>query len=134
MRLSQRGGKTIVHELWFNEQMQMAFLNAVRIGRHIYGAHGNSVRRFSRRGCRDGKTTWRHRGFGKSTLIHADGKAIISTKTATSPRDAVSERDERIVTGADFRHGVVDRADAGRDNVYARDREKVVALDLGAPK
>ena len=135
LRLSQRGGKTVVDELWFNKQMQIAFLNAVRIGSHIYGAHGNfGPAFFTAVDAATGKTAWQHRGFGKSTVIHADGKAIILDEDGDLALATLAPEGIKVLSQARIFNTVSWTVPTlvGK-TLYVRDREKVLALDVGAP-
>ena len=136
LRLAQRGGKTTVDELWFNGQMQLAFQNAVRIGGYIYGAHGNlGPAFFTAVDAATGRTMWRHRGFGKSSLIYADGKAIILDEDGDLALATMAPEGINVLSQARIFDTVSWTAPAlAGKTLYARDREKVVALDLGARK
>ena len=136
LRLSQRAGKTTVQELWFNKQMQIAFLNAVRVGSHIYGAHGNfGPAFFTAVDAATGKTAWQHRGFGKSTVIYADGKAIILDEDGDLALAKLSPDGINVISQTRIFNTVSWTVPTlvGK-TLYARDREKVVALDVGGGK
>ena len=134
LRLAQRGGKTTVDELWFNGQMQLAFQNAVRIGGYIYGAHGNlGPAFFTAVDAATGRTMWRQRGFGKSSLIYADGKAIIIDEDGDLALATLSPEGMKVLSEARIFDTVSWTVPTlVGTTLYARDREKVVALDLGA--
>ena len=133
LRLRQRNGKTTVEELWFNKQMQLAFLNAVRVGGYVYGAHGNfGPSFFTAVELATGKIAWQYRGFGKSTVIYADGKAIILDEDGDLALATVSPEGIKVHSQARIFNTVAWSVPTlvGR-TLYARDREKVVALNLG---
>jgi len=134
LRLSQRGGKTVVDELWFNRQMQIAFLNAVRVGTHVYGAHGNfGPAFFTAVDALTGKTAWQHRGFGRSTVIYADGKAIILDEDGDLALATLSPEGINVLSQARIFNTVSWTVPTlvGK-TLYARDREQIVALNVGA--
>jgi outer membrane protein assembly factor BamB len=136
LRLAQRGGKTTVDELWFNGQMQLAFQNAVRISGYIYGAHGNlGPAFFTAVDAATGRTMWRHRGFGKSSLIYADGKAIIIDEDGDLALATLSPKGMNVLSQARIFDTVSWTVPTlVGTTLYARDREKVVALDLAVRK
>ena len=82
---------------------------------------------------RTGQLTWQHRGIGRSSILYADGKAILL------------EEDGDLVLTRLTPQGVTELARAKLfdtmswsaptligTTLYARDREKIVALNLGA--
>jgi outer membrane protein assembly factor BamB len=136
LRLARRGGKTIVDELWFNGQMQLAFQNAVRVGGYIYGAHGNlGPAFFTAVDVRTGRTMWRHRGFGKSSFIYADGKAIILDEDGDLALATLSPEGLNVLSEVRVFDTVSWTVPTlVGTTLYARDREKIVAIDVGAPR
>jgi hypothetical protein len=114
--------------------MQIAFLNAVRIGSHIYGAHGNfGPAFFTAVDAATGKTAWQYRGFGKSTVIHADGKAIILDEDGDLALATLSPEGINVLSQTRIFNTVSWTVPTlVGTTLYARDREKVLALDIGA--
>ena len=78
LRLAPKGEPTTVEELWFNGRVRFMFLNAIRIGDHVYGTSGDMGPAFlTAINIKTGQMAWQNRGFAQATLLHADGKAII---------------------------------------------------------
>ena len=78
IRLVPEGSSTSVQELWFNSRVRFMFLNAIRLGDHVYGTSGDMGPAFlTALDLKTGQAAWQNRSFAQATLIHADGKAII---------------------------------------------------------
>jgi len=134
LRLERTDGVTRVEELWFTNRVKFQFLNALRIGDTVYGTHGETGTAFlTAVDVHSGAIRWRERGFAQSTLLWADGKMIVLTE------------DGDLVLGRPTEAGLDELARASifdtrawtvptlvGTTLYARDRERVVALDLGA--
>lgn len=134
IRLRQQGATTVTEELWFTNRVRFMFLNAIRLGDHIYGTTGDFGPAFlTALDVKTGKTAWQHRGFGRASLVHADGKTIILDEDGDlalaklSPEGATVISQARIFDTTSWSVPTL----VGT-TLYARDREKMVALDLGA--
>jgi outer membrane protein assembly factor BamB len=135
LRLEQAGGETRVEEIWFSNRLGLMFANAIRVGDTIYGSDGDFGPAFiTAIDVRTGATLWQERGFGRSSLLYADGKAIIIDEDG----DLALAR--LLPDGLDVlgRIRIFDTTSWTVPTIvgttlYARDREKIVALDLGRP-
>ena len=133
LRLTRPGAATEVEELWFTGRMKLMFVNAIRVGDYVYGTDGGFGTAFlTALDVNTGEAVWQERGFGRSSLVYADGKMIIL------------DEDGDLVLGRLSPEGF---STLGRVHIfdttswtvptlvgttlYARDREKIVALDLG---
>jgi outer membrane protein assembly factor BamB len=135
IQLTQSGTATHADELWFTNRVRFMFLNAVRLGDYIYGTTGDFGPAFlTALNIKTGQAAWQHRGFGRASLVYADGKAIIM------------DEDGDLALARITPEGVTVLAEAKRvfetvswtvptlvgTTLYARDREKIVALNLGS--
>ena len=133
IRLERSDNVTTTEELWFSNRTKFQFLNAVRVGDTVYGTHGERSGAFlTALDIKTGESLWRHRGFAQSTLLYADGKLIIMTENgelalARVRREGVTVLDQTQLF--DTRSWTVPTLVS--TTLYARDREKIVALDLG---
>jgi outer membrane protein assembly factor BamB len=133
IRLRQEGAATIPEELWFTNRVRFMFLNAIRVGDYIYGTTGDFGPSFlTALEVKTGKTVWQHRGFGRASLVHADGKTIIMDEDGDLALARVSPAGATVISQAK----IFDTTSWSAPTLvgtmlYARDREKVVALDLG---
>jgi outer membrane protein assembly factor BamB len=134
IRLRQEGDQTLPEELWFNTRVRFMFLSSLRIGDTLYGTAGDFGPAFlTALDVKTGETLWQHRGFGRASLLHAGGKTIILDEDgdlalATLTPEGVTIHSEAKVF--DTTSWTVPTLVG--TTLYARDREKIVALDLGA--
>lgn len=135
IQLKQVGSATHAEELWFSNRVRFMFLNAVRLGDFVYGTTGDFGPAFlTALEIKTGKAAWQHRGFGRASLLHADGKAIIMDEDGDLALAKLAPEGVTILSEAkkvfDTTTWTVPTL-VGR-TLYARDREKIVALNLGA--
>lgn len=133
LRLTRQGEKTQVDELWFSNRMKIMFSNAVRLGDHVYGTSGDFGPAFlAALDVNTGELAWQERGFGRSSLIHADGKLIIMDENGSLALARVSPGGVQVISKAKLFDTTSWTAPALSGAIlYARDREKILALDLG---
>lgn len=132
LRLTRRGERTEVTEVWFTARLKLMFANALRIGDVLYGAHGDFGPAFlTAVDVRTGESLWQARGFGRSSMVYADGKAIILDEDgelvlARLSREGATElaRTQLFSTTSWTAPTLVGTT------LYARDRQQIVALDL----
>lgn len=134
IHLKQNGDVTDTEELWFSNRVRYMFLSALRLGDYVYGTAGDLGPSFlTALNIKTGEMVWQHRGIGRASMLYADGKAILL------------EEDGDLVMAKLTPDGVTVLAQAKLFDtmswtaptligatLYARDREKLVALDLGA--
>jgi outer membrane protein assembly factor BamB len=136
IRLTDRNGVTMADELWFTNRVRFMFLNPVRLGDFIYGTTGDFGPAFlTALDVRTGKAAWQHRGFGRASIVHADGKAIIMDEDGDLALAKLAPEGVTILSEAklfDTTSWTVPTLVG--TTLYARDREKMVALDLGVAR
>jgi hypothetical protein len=133
---------TYAEELWFTNRVRFMFLNAIRIGDFIYGTTGDFGPAFlTALNVKTGQAAWQHRGFGRASMLYADnpsagsgqGKAIIMDEDGDLALARLAPEGVTILAEAkkvfDTTSWTVPSL-VGR-TLYARDREKIVALNLG---
>jgi outer membrane protein assembly factor BamB len=135
IQLTQEGAVTHADELWFTSRVRFMFLNAVRVGDFIYGTTGDFGPAFlTALEVKTGKPAWQHRGFGRASLLYADNKAIIMDEDGDLAIARLAPEGVTILSEAkkvfDTTTWTVPTL-VGR-TLYARDREKILALNLGA--
>lgn len=133
LKLTQEGDRTIVDELWFTNRVRFMFLNAIRIGGHVYGTSGDFGPAFlTALDVKTGQPAWQHRGFGRASLVHADGKTVILDEDGDLALATLTEKGATILSQAKiFETTSWTAPTLVGTTLYARDREKIVALDLG---
>jgi outer membrane protein assembly factor BamB len=133
IRLVQRGTATMPEELWFTNRTRFMFLSAIRIGDHVYGTTGDFGPAFlTALDVKTGEAKWQQRGFSRASLIYADGKAIILEEDGDLTLATLSPDAATILSQAkvfDTPSWTVPTLVG--TTLFARDREKIVALDLG---
>lgn len=133
LRIRRTGDSTEVEELWFSNRFGLMFSNAIRLGDHIYGTDGDFGPAFmAALRVGDGTVEWQQRGFGRSSLIYADEKAIILDEDGRLTLAELSPEGMEILAEApvfDTQSWTVPTLVGS--TLYARDREQIVALDLG---
>ena len=133
IQLKQQGAATHAEELWFTNRVRFMFLNAVRLGDFVYGTTGDFGPAFlTALNIKTGQPAWQHRGFGRASIVYADGKAIIMDEDGDlalarlAPEGATILAEARIFDTTSWTVPTL----VGT-TLYARDRQKIVALDLG---
>ena len=133
LHLTRGNEGTTVEELWFTRRLGLMFANGIRLGDHIYGTDGNFGPAFlTAVDIKTGESVWRERGFGRSSMVYADGKAIIMDEDGDlvlarlSPDGVTVLAETRLFDTTSWTVPTL----VGT-TLYARDRSKIVALDLG---
>ena len=134
---------TYAEELWFTNRVRFMFLNAIRLGDFVYGTTGDFGPAFlTALNIKTGQAAWQHRGFGRASMLYADnpsagsgqGKAIIMDEDGDLALARLAPEGVTILAEAkkvfDTTSWTVPTL-VGR-TLYARDREKILALNLGA--
>lgn len=133
LRLERAGGKTTPKEVWFSNRLRLHFGNAIRIGDLVLGTSGDfGPAFFIAVDVETGEELWRERTFGRSQMLHAEGKLVIvdetgdlALATATGEGLTVHARTELLTENAWTPPTL-----AGT-RLYVRDRRNVVAVELG---
>jgi outer membrane protein assembly factor BamB len=134
IRLVHEAESTFPEEMWFNGRVRFMFLSSLRIGDTLYGTAGDFGPAFlTALDVETGETLWQHRGFGRASLLQAGDKTIILDEDgdlalATLTPEGVTIHSEAKV----FETTSWTVPTLVGTTLYARDREKIVALDLGA--
>ena len=133
IRLVPNGEATNVQELWFNSRVRFMFLNAIRLGDHVYGTSGDMGPAFlTAIDLKTGQPAWQNRGFAQATLIHADGKAIILDEDGDLALTRLTPEGATVLSQVKLFDTVAWTVPTlAGTTLYARDRAKIVALDLG---
>ena len=134
LRLTLEDEITRVEELWFTSRLQFMFLNTIRLGGWVYGTDGTFGPAFMTAvNVETGETAWQERGFARSSMLYADGKFIIMDEDGDLALAKLAPEGMTVLARAtifDTTSWTVPTLVG--TTLYARDREKIVALDLGA--
>lgn len=133
IQLRQEGGATHAEELWFTNRVRFMFLSAIRLGDHVYGTTGDFGPAFlTALDIKTGQAAWQHRGFSRASLLQAGDKTIIMDEDGDLALAKLAPEGVTILSQArifDTTSWTVPTLVG--TTLYARDREKIVSLDLG---
>ncbi len=132
IRLTRDGDATRVEELWYDPQLRFTFLNPIRLGDFVYGTSGQGATAImTAMHVATGETAWRERGFSRASLLHADGKTLILEEDGDLSLVVLTPgRMTRLASTPLFDTRSWTAPTLIGTTLYARDREKIVALDL----
>ena len=135
IKLRQEGAVTHADELWFTNRVRFMFLSAVRVGDYVYGTTGDFGPAFlTALDIKTGQAAWQHRGFGRASLLQAGEKTIVMDEDGDLALARLTPQGATILTQAKiFETTTWTAPTLAGTTLYARDREKIVALSLGAP-
>ncbi len=134
LQLTRDGDVTRVEELWDDPQVQFMFLNPIRVGNHVYGTDGTFGPAFmTGLDVRTGEAKWQARGFARASLLHADDKTIIMDEDGDLALARLTPDGMTVLARTSLFETVAWTAPTlVGTTLYVRDREQIVALDLGA--
>ena len=128
LRVARTGDDFEAKELWRNRAMKNHFSSSVRVEGHIYGFDNATLKCIA---VDDGEPCWRQRGFGKGSLIGADGQLIIlgDEGTLALVEPTPEEYREKGRVKALSEGGWAPPVLAG-EWLYLRDAHEIVCLNL----
>ena len=134
IRLTREGGTTHVEELWYKPSLTFMFLNPIRLGDYVYGTNGQFGPAFlTAVNVKTGEQAWQER-FSQSTLLYADNKALILDEDGNLTLARLAPEGMTALAQAQvFETKSWTVPTLVGTTLYARDREKIVAFDLGTP-
>ncbi len=126
----------IVHteELWSDPRLRFTFLNVLKIDDFVYGTSGQGAAAIlTATHMESGETAWRERGFSRASMVYGDDKAILMEEDGDLSLVRLSPSGlETLATTPLFDTRSWTVPTLVGTTLYARDRERIVALDLGA--
>ncbi len=137
VKLEKAGSQITAREAWFNPKMKIQHGDAVRVGDWVYGSSGDFGPAFlACVNAKTGKLGWRQRGIAKANVVHADGKLIVLDEDGTLFLVKADPEKYRLLgkmTNVCKKTAWTVPTLSGR-TLFLRDREKILALDLGPGK
>lgn len=137
IQLEMAGSQPAAKEIWFNPKLKIQHADAVRVGEWVYGSSGDfGPTFFACINAKSGKMGWRQRGISKANVLSADGKLIVFDEDGQLVLIKADPEKYRLLGKA---KGLCKKTAwtvptlVGR-TLYLRDREKILALDLGGGK
>ena len=128
LEVSHAGGKAAVKEVWASREMKNHFNTTVYHQGHLYGFDNATLKALD---VATGKTKWAYRGFGKGTLVLADGRLLVlSDRGALALVEATPEayRELGRVQAMNGKAWTSPSIAGGR--IFLRDQDEIVAYDL----
>jgi outer membrane protein assembly factor BamB len=134
LQLRVENGVTQVEERWFTNRVRFMFLSAVRVGDFVYGTTGDFGPAFlTALDIKTGQAAWQHRGFGRASLLQVGEKTIVMDEDGDLALATLTPQGATILAQAKiFETTTWTAPTLIGTTLYARDREKIVALALGA--
>ncbi len=135
LRLTLDGELTRTEELWFTSRIPFMFLNPIRRGSYVYGTSGTFGPAFmTALDVRTGEPAWQQRGFKRASLVYADDKFIVMDEDGDLALTRMTPEGMTVLARAPLFDTVSWTVPTLVGTIlYARDRERIVALDLGVP-
>ncbi len=131
LRLAAEDGRVSALEIARDPGVKIFHSSAVRLGDHLYGASGSFLVAYN---VKTGEEAWKQRGFPEANLLVADGKAILLDESGTLSLATLTPEKLTVHSQAAFlaRPAWTAPTLAGT-RLYLRDKEKIIALELGVP-
>ena len=134
LKVMRNGGAVTVEEIWSTRRIQFYHASTVMQGGWIYGSSGMvAVALMAAINARTGEIGWRERGFARANCVEADDHLVIldengvlSLASATPAKLVVHATAQLLGRPAWTVPTIVGTA------MYARDNERILAVDLGA--
>lgn len=133
LKLARKDGKTSLEEVWANRKTGVGQSNVLRVEDHLYGCAGYGPNSFIMAvNLETGKTAWKERGYKSGTMLYADGKLIVlSGDGDLSLIEASPKACTVLSTFKLFEKDSWTVPTLVGQRLYVRNRETIVALDLG---
>jgi outer membrane protein assembly factor BamB len=131
LEVGRTDGKAAVREVWSNRAMKNHFSSSVLYDGHIYGFDNASLKCIV---AETGEQKWVRRGYGKGSLIAADGLLFILSDQGqlilaeASPAGFEEKGKMKVMEGKTWTAPVLSH---GR--IYLRDEDEMIVLDVRIP-
>lgn len=128
LEIGKADGKASVREVWNNRLMKNHFSSSVLVDGHIYGFDNASLKCIV---AETGEQKWVHRGYGKGSLIAADGLLYILSDQGqlilaeATPAGFQEKGKVKVMEGKTWTSPVISH---GR--LYLRDEDEMIVLDV----
>ena len=134
IRLVPEGDVIHIEPLWSDPRLRFTFLNVLKIGDFVYGTSGQGAAAIlTATHIESGETAWRERGFSRASMVYGDDKAILMEEDGDLSLVRLSPGGlESLATAPLFATRTWTVPTLVGATLYARDRQRIVALDLGA--
>jgi hypothetical protein len=133
IRLVPVGDVIHTEALWSDPRLRFTFLNVLKVGDFVYGTSGQGAAAIlTATHIESGETAWRERGFSRASMVYGDDKAILMEEDGDLSLVRLRPSGlETLATTPLFKTRTWTVPTLVGTTLYARDRQRVVALDLG---
>ena len=133
IEIQRDGGKLGTRELWHQPRFGVYFTNVLWINGVLYGSSGGVGPTFlSALDARTGEVLWQSRDVPRASLLYADGRTVILTETGELLLARLSPAGVEVVSRTEaLSEGPPAPLALAGTRLYARDRARIVALELG---
>ena len=127
-QIKENRGKVRIKEIWKNRKMKNQFSSSVFHENYLYGFDNSILKCIE---ADTGEEQWKTRGFGKGTVIFADGHLIILSDRGklglaeATPAGYIEKASAKVLSGLCWTAPTL--ADG---KLYLRDEEEIVCLDM----
>jgi outer membrane protein assembly factor BamB len=128
LQISQEGDGLSVKKVWESRGMKNHFGTSLLIGDYIYGFDNAILKCIE---AETGKEQWRRRGYGKGTLIFADGQLIILSDKGklavadASPTDFREKASAQVLSGKCWTPPTL-----ANGKIFVRDMHRIICMDV----
>ena len=132
LQISQEGDGLSVKKVWESRGMKNHFGTSLLIGDYIYGFDNAILKCIE---AETGKEQWRRRGYGKGTLIFADGQLIILSDKGklaladASPMNFSEKVSAQVLSGKCWTPPTL-----ANGKIFVRDMHRIVCMDVSGPQ
>lgn len=134
LKLTHKGKKYQVEEVWANRKVAVHHSNAIRVGEYIYtstGGQGPGL--FFAVNAKTGDMAYRKRGFAKATLLMAGDKFLVLDEDGKLGLvEATPDKFDILAQAKVLDHVAWTVPTLDGTKLYLRDKKKMVALELGS--
>jgi outer membrane protein assembly factor BamB len=134
IRLTRKGGKTTVEELWANNRMRIHHGTMIRVGDYVYGSSGDfGPAPLTAINVKTGEVKWQTRTFPKATFVYADGKFLVVDEDGGVSLATFSPEGAKVISHATLlEHNAWTAPTLAGTKLFIRDRKSIAAYDVGA--
>lgn len=128
LQISQEGEGLSVKKVWESRGMKNHFGTSLLIGDYIYGFDNAILKCIE---AKTGKEQWKRRGYGKGTLIFADGQLIILSDKGklavadASPTDFWEKASAQVLSGKCWTPPTL-----ANGKIFVRDMHRIICMDV----
>ena len=125
-------GKTSVEEVWSSRKVRLFHVTSANDGDWVYGSSGGGSPAFMAAvNVKTGEIPWRKRGIAKANTVYADGRVILLDEDGRLYLTTATPEELTVHSEVDLLDRVAWTAPTiVGDRMYARDKTRIMALDL----